>query len=67
MSLIKTRKVSHTPDRVLHLTDSRRSVVSRKPTRNWLWMILSIPGRIVVGFWNWLMESKPSGYPKYKY
>jgi len=45
----------------MHLTDSRRPVTSLKPVRNWPWLILSMPFRIMLGIWNWIMESKPTG------
>jgi hypothetical protein len=52
--------------KLLHLTDARSAVVSRKPTRNLVWGLISLPSRIVMALWNWVMESKPSGYPRYK-
>jgi hypothetical protein len=52
--------------RVIRLTDSRPSIVSRKPVRNILWNVISLPVRIWMIFWNWLMESRPGGYPRYR-
>ena len=66
MGLFKTRKPYSSSVRVLRLTDARVAVVSRRPTRNLFWAIVSLPVRIFMGFWNWVMESKPSGYPRYR-
>ena len=62
----KKRRSSFRPTNVIRLTDARASVVSRRPSRNWLWALISLPVRILAAFWDWVMESKPSGYPRYK-
>lgn len=58
----KPRMTSRRPARVLCLTSARKRVVSRRTTGNILWAVLSIPFRIVQACWDWLMESKPTGY-----
>jgi len=66
MGLFRKSRFHSSSVRVIELTDSRRAVVARRPARNLLWSLLSLPGRIWMGFWNWLMESRPGGYPKYR-
>jgi hypothetical protein len=51
---------------LIHLTDARRPIVSTRPTRNIMWKIVTFPVKVVMSFWNWVMESKPTSYPKYK-
>jgi hypothetical protein len=58
----KSRKLSRGPVRELRLTDARSRVVSRRSRGMVVWNVLSIPFRIWLACWNWLMESKPSGY-----
>ncbi len=48
--------------RILHLTNARRSVTTMRPVRNIPWLILSLPVRVFSSFWEWLMESKPTGH-----
>lgn len=62
----KSRVFSSGSVKVLSLTSARPAVVSRRPVRNWLWRLVSLPVRIWMVFWNWLMESKPRGYPRYR-
>ena len=66
MALFRKTPFRSSSVRVIRLTDSRRAVVSRKPVRNLLWSILSFPLRLCLSFWNWLMESRPAGYTKYR-
>ena len=58
----QSRMSSRRPVRVLRLTDARVPVVSRRQTRSIIWAIVSIPFCIVLACWDWLMESKPTGY-----
>jgi|APHig6443718053_1056840.scaffolds.fasta_scaffold412421_2 hypothetical protein len=66
MALFRKTRLHSSSVRVIRLTDARPSVVSRKPVRNVFWNVLSLPVRIWMIFWNWLMESRPGGYPKYR-
>jgi hypothetical protein len=42
----------------LELTDRLGSVVGQRKKRRFL-PVLFFPFRILVGFWNWLLETKP--------
>lgn len=46
---------------LINLSDYRKPAIASKSPRNWLWRIVSLPFRIWMWFWNWLMESKPKG------
>jgi hypothetical protein len=51
---------------VIRLTDARRPVVSRKPTRNIVWNVVTFPWKVLKFVWDWIMESKPAAYPGYR-
>ena len=51
---------------MMDLAVSRRTVTSRRPVRNWPWLILSFPFRVLLAFWNWVMESKPKSSYRFR-
>jgi hypothetical protein len=51
---------------LLHLTDARRPVVSKRPTRNIIWNLVTFPWKVLLFFWNWVMESKPTTHSNYR-
>lgn len=54
----KRRRIARVPE--IRLTDALPRVVSRRQRKNRLYQLLTSPIRLMVRFWHWLMESRPS-------